>query len=170
MFALRLVSGSEGLRSFAHGSKGRFFPSRPLPPPRETPPPPRAKFLNKKSPVDRGWAVSIPFPAVCCRSVRGVEIWKLRDEKGGGRGSREAGALREGPSTPSEPQMFSSWPWGSASQPRAFRHLCVPVSEEGITQREQPRQRGRWGRRSGNEAPGLLCWLLGLGLNRRFIR
>ena len=48
---------------------------------------------------------------------RGVEIWKLRDEKGGGRGSREAGALREGPSTPSEPQMFSSWPWGSASSP-----------------------------------------------------
>lgn len=149
----------------------KVSPSRSLPPPQETPPPPWAKFLNKASPVDRAWAVSIPFPAPVCKSIRSEGIWKLVDEKGvGGRASREGGALVEGLSTPSELQMFSSWPWGAAPQPRAFRRLCVWVSEEGITQREQPRQGGRWGRRSHNEAPGLLCWLLGLGLNRRFIR
>lgn len=121
-----------------------FFSSHSLPPHPETPPPPRGKFLNKASPVARGRAVSIPFPALIYGSVRGEEIQKLDDEKGGGRGSREGAALEEGPGTPSEPQMFSSWPWGAAPQPRAFRRLCVRVSEEGITQREQPRQRGRW--------------------------
>ena len=88
MFALRLVSGSEGLRSFALGSKGRFFPSRSLPLPRETPPPPWGKFLNGASPLDRGRAVSIPFPP----SAAASEVQKsgssgAKGEVGGGRGN-----------------------------------------------------------------------------------
>lgn len=96
MLGSGVVTGSESLGSFAlQGLQGRFFLLPSLLPHPETPPPSRGKILNEANPVDRGWAVSIPFsPSSAGTSVWDEEIEKFEDEKGCGRGPGKAARSR----------------------------------------------------------------------------
>lgn len=82
----------------------KVFPSPSLPPsrlPPGTPPPPRAKFLNRASPAPRSCAGRTPFRALVCGSILGEETQEL-DGKGGS-GSREAVPARRVPAPPGPP-------------------------------------------------------------------
>lgn len=125
------------------GSAGRLFLLAPSLPLRRPLPHLEGNCSIKRARWTAAELSAAPFRPRLQERVSEVKKYRNSRTTRGAGGVREGGALEEGRrSTPSEPQMFSSWPWGAAPQPRAFRRLCVRVSEEGITQREQPRQRG----------------------------
>lgn len=146
MFALRLVSGSEGL--FSTWPKGR------APPPRD-PSPPRAKFLNRASPVDRGWAVSIPFPAMQERPrCRNLEAPGTVCREGVAGRRRAPGGSQHSLGTT---DVFLLAP--TASQPRGIPAFVCPGFRGRDYAAGAAAAARALGPRSGNEAPGLLCWL-----------
>lgn len=92
-------------------------------------------------------------------------------DRGKAESSGKAPAPPPPPPHPPSTSTVSLWPPGLAPRPRASTVVVCLGFRARITQLEQPQPQPheRWGRRSCTEVPGLLCWLLGLGLNR-FIR